>query len=305
MSTSYTPHELKDLILRRLGAPIVNVEVTEQQVYECIDRALELFGEYHYNGVNKTYIALYVGDDEKYKTGVFDLANENIFAITKIVRTNTNSSITTMDGSATYPWVSDFILGMTSFSGGGSCSKSFGPNAYGADLSYYTMLNQYWGMLQTALNPVPDFWYNDTTGQLKVIGNYKKDDLIIVEAYVKSYIPATASIGAYAGYGHAGGENSWSVSDAYDNPGRQIGGVRAGETSSLKQGSYNNRWVKDYATALVKELNGSILAKHQGMQLPGGVTVDGIRLIEEARLEKERLREELDLLDPPVGILIG
>ena len=39
--------------------------------------------------------------------------------------------------------------------------------------------------------------------------------------------------------------------------------------------------------------------------MPGGVTVDGMRLIEEARIEKERLREELDLLDPPFGILVG
>lgn len=63
--------------------------------------------------------------------------------------------------------------------------------------------------------------------------------------------------------------------------------------------------MKDYATALAKELNGQILARHQGMMLPGGVIIDGQRLIEEARLEKEALREELYLLDPPFGILVG
>ena len=49
------PRELKDAILRRLGAPVINVEVTEDQIYDCIQRALELYGEYHFDGVNKGY----------------------------------------------------------------------------------------------------------------------------------------------------------------------------------------------------------------------------------------------------------
>nr|DAF95453.1 MAG TPA: neck protein [Myoviridae sp. ctCo31] len=42
------PRQLKDLILRRLGAPVINIEITEEQIYDCIYRALELYGEYHY-----------------------------------------------------------------------------------------------------------------------------------------------------------------------------------------------------------------------------------------------------------------
>lgn len=300
------PQELKDEILRRLGAPIINVEVTTEQIYDCIQRALELFGEYHYDGLNKAYMSFYVGTDEVYKDGVFDLKNENVFAISKILRTNVGS-IVSMDGNATYPWVTDFIMGMTGFNGGNSCNKAYGPNAFGADLSYYTMIMQYWSMLQNMLSPMPDFWFNDSTGQLKVMGNFKKGDVIVCEVWVKSYVDVKPSIGAYAGYGYAGNQqsNAWTIGDVYNNADRQLTGYYAGENTSLKQGSYNNRWVKDYATCLVKELNGQILAKHQGLQLAGGVTVDGIRLIEETREEKLRLREELESMDPPVGILIG
>ncbi|MHC5924219.1 hypothetical protein ACYT6T_10650, partial [Streptococcus pyogenes] len=63
--------------------------------------------------------------------------------------------------------------------------------------------------------------------------------------------------------------------------------------------------VKDYAHILAKELLGQVLARHQGMQLPGGVTLNGERLIEEARLEKEYALEQLYLLDPPTGVLVG
>ncbi len=299
-----TPKQLKDYILMRLGAPIIKIEVTEAQVYQCIQRALELYGEYHYNGLNKTYMAVYIGDDEKYKNGVFDLSDENIFAVTQIIRGNTGLLLT-MDGSATYPWASDFILGMAGVNGC-SAAQSFGPSAYGANLSYYTTIMQYWTILQNMFNPVPDFWFNDDTGQLKLSGNFNKGDLIFLEVWVKSFVDTNPMVGSYAGYGYAqGDQNPWTISDQYNYAPKSVGGYYAGDNQGHKQGAFNNRWVKDYATALVKELNGSILAKHQGLQLAGGTTVDGVRLIEEARAEIEKLRDELDLLASPPGILMG
>ena len=305
---AYNPKELKDVILRRLGAPIINVEVTPDQIYDCIQRSLELFGEYHFDGLNKSYEVFFVGDDnEIYKNGVFDLSGKGIFAVTQILRTNVGS-LTSMDGNATYPWFTDFLMGMAGINGGmgSSCNKSYGPNAFGADLGYFTQLMTYRTMMQDMLNPMPDYWYNDATGQLKVMGNFQKNDVIVCEVFVKSFIDVPDMMSNTAGYGYAGScSSSPSLSDVYNNPSMAKGGQRAGEEDPLKQGSYNNRWVKDYATTLVKELNGQILAKHQGMSLPGGVTVDGIRLIEEAQREKEVLRQELELLDPPFGLLIG
>ncbi|QWY90529.1 putative neck protein [Escherichia phage 132] len=304
---SQNPKELKDVILRRLGAPIINVELTPDQIYDCIQRALELYGEYHFDGLNKGFHVFYVGDDEeKYKTGVFDLRGSNVFAVTRILRTNIGS-ITSMDGNATYPWFTDFLLGMAGINGGmgTSCNRFYGPNAFGADLGYFTQLTSYMGMMQDMLSPIPDFWFNSANEQLKVMGNFQKYDLIIVESWTKSYIDTNKMVGNTVGYGTAGPQDSWSLSERYNNPDHNLVGRVVGQDPDVKQGAYNNRWVKDYATALAKELNGQILARHQGMMLPGGVTIDGQRLIEEARLEKEALREELYLLDPPFGILVG
>ena len=301
------PQQLKDYILERLGAPIINIEVTESQIYQCIQRSLELYGEYHYNGLNRTFMTIYIGDDEKWTDGVFDLQNNNVFAVTKILRANSMTSLMTMDGTATYPWAQDFILGMTGFSNGCSSQRSFGPNAFGGDLGYFTMIMQYWNLMQKMFNPEPDYWFNDTTGQLKIIGNFKKGDFLVLEVWTKAYVDTGRAVGAYAGYGYAGSQepNNWGISDIYDNADRQQPGYYAGEESSLKHGAFNNRWVKDYATALVKHTNGQVLAKHQGMQLPGGTTVDGIRLIEESNIEILRLREELDSISPGCPILIG
>lgn len=307
---AHNPKELKDLILRRMGAPIVNVELTEDQIYDCIQRALELFGEYHFDGLNKGYQVIRIGNDEigqgQFKNGVFDLSNRNIFAITQIVRTNVGT-IVSMDGNATYPWFTDFLMGMAGINGGmgSSCNKSYGPNGFGADLGYFTQLMTYWSMMQDLLSPLPDYWYNDATGMLKVMGNFQIGDLIVVECWTKSYIDTDKMVGNTAGYGQAGPRDAWALADRYDNPDLALTGLIAGEDITVKQGSYNNRWVKDYAVVLAKELLGQILGKHQGMQLPGGVTINGERLIEEAMREKEALREELYLLDPPTGVLVG
>ena len=302
---SHNPKELKDLILRRLGAPVVHVEVTEQQIYESIQRALELYGEYHYDGVNKAYHVIRVESDDEYKHGVFDLSADNVFAITQIVQMKGSSlaGLMTMDGSTTYSWANDFILGMA---GNNQCSGFYGPMSVGGSLSYFTQISQYFDLMRDTFTPVNEFWYNDATGQLKIIGNFKKGDMIVLESFVFSYSDVDNSIASQAGYGTAGlGFTNNQLHHQYANPDNRISAFFAGQENVAKQGSYNNRWVKDYSTALVKEIQGTVLSKHQGLQLPGGVTVDGLRLIEEAKEEKRVLREELLLLDPGVPILRG
>lgn len=304
MGSAYNPKELKDEILMRLGAPVINIEVTEDQIFSCIQRALELFGEYHYNGVNRSYKVINLTEDNL--SGVFDLSNDNIFAVTRILRTNTNSLLTWGgDSNTPYQYVSDMIMGMAGVGSGSGCSSMYGPGSMGNGLSYYTQISQTWNMMQNMLTPVQDFYYNDNTGQLKINGSYKAGQIIVIEVYVRSFSDIRGSVTNTVGYGYVGNQDQWSLEQIYDNPDLRLTGQIVGDNSLVIQGSYNNRWVKDYATALVKEINGQVLAKHQGLQLSGGISIDGTRLLEESRLEKEMLREELYQLDPPCPILIG
>ena len=299
------PQQLKDEILRRLGAPIVKIEVTTDQIYDSIQRALELFGEYHYNGTNKTYIVLTLGDDNP--RNVFDLKDHHIFAITQVLRTNIGSLVT-MDGTAVYPWFTDFLMGLTGGSMGG-CSRSYGMNAYGADMGYFTQMMSYRTMMQDLLAPLPDYWFNDDTGQFTVHGQVNKNDIIVLEVMARSYVDVPSMVGNVAGYAMAGDPYNGSISqaDIFDNPYNAVaGGVRAGQGQQTNGGSsaYNNRWVRDYSTALVKEINGQVLAKMQGIQLLGGVTPDGTRLINEAKEEIANLRQELLLLSDAMPVLM-
>ena len=54
-------------------------------------------------------------------------------------------------------------------------------------------------------------------------------------------------------------------------------------------------FVKDYLTALIKEQWGQNMSKFEGMQLPGGVTISGRQMLEEAKTEQNELRERMRL----------
>lgn len=310
---SYTcnnPKELKDAVLRRLGAPIVNVEVTTEQVYDCIQRAIELYGEYHYEGLNKSYMTVML-TEEQAKNGLVVLPNSHsVFAVTKLLRYS--KGCLGSFGGTPYTWFTDFINGMAS--GAGNVNQ-YGPMAGIGGMGVYTQLMGYMNMMRDILDPIPDYWFNSVNGQLRLFGNFSAGHTIIMEVFVKSFVDLDSSHAVAGAKGFTAGKAGACTTgdgvtelDVYNDPFRQMTrDFRAGSSNGeyMNQNVYNVRWVKDFTTSLVKELNGTILAKHQGMQLPGGVTVDGVRLIQEAREEIENLRDELYGLEEPLPIILG
>jgi hypothetical protein len=58
---------------------------------------------------------------------------------------------------------------------------------------------------------------------------------------------------------------------------------------------WNDRWLKEYATALIKRTWGNNIKKFNGLQLPGGVTLQGDQIYNEATTEIERLEREMEV----------
>ena len=58
---------------------------------------------------------------------------------------------------------------------------------------------------------------------------------------------------------------------------------------------WNDRWLKEYATQLIKRSWGNNLSKFANLQLPGGVTLDGKTIQKEATDEIERLEKEMEM----------
>ena len=68
---------------------------------------------------------------------------------------------------------------------------------------------------------------------------------------------------------------------------------------------YGDSWLKHYTTALIKKQWGTNLKKFSGMSLPGGVTIDGDKLYQEAKDEIKELEEDLRNKSAPLEFMMG
>ena len=59
MSTSKPANrdEFKQYCLRRLGAPLLEINVAEEQIEDCVEMALQYYRDYHFDGTEKVYLA--------------------------------------------------------------------------------------------------------------------------------------------------------------------------------------------------------------------------------------------------------
>jgi len=68
---------------------------------------------------------------------------------------------------------------------------------------------------------------------------------------------------------------------------------------------YNETWIKHYTTALIKKQWAVNLKKFSGLQLPGGVSVDGPALYSEAVSEIKELEDEIMNKSAPLDFFLG
>jgi hypothetical protein len=76
-------------------------------------------------------------------------------------------------------------------------------------------------------------------------------------------------------------EGSFVIIEAYDI-------IDGDEYADL----WKDRWLQNYATALIKEQWGSNITKFENVQLMGGITFNGLQILNDAREERLRLEEQ-------------
>jgi hypothetical protein len=69
---------------------------------------------------------------------------------------------------------------------------------------------------------------------------------------------------------------------------------------------YNDRWLIEYTTQLIKRQWGANLSKFKDIQLPGGITYNGAEIWEQANTKIEELEKEvINSYSMPVMDMIG
>ena len=225
---------------RRLGDPVIEINVDEDQLEDRVDEALQYYQEYHSDATVRTYL--------KHQITSTDVTNEyipissDIIFVSKLfpISSSFNSSYNFFD--IKYQMMLNDIADLQNFAG---------------DLAYYEQMQQYLSMLDMKLNGTPQVQFSRRQNRLYIFGDFADEDIKAGE-----YIIAEV-------YQIVDPETYTSV--------------------------YNDMWIKEYTTSLIKQQWGQNLIKFEGMQLPGGVVLNGRQIYDDATNEIAQLRENLRL----------
>ena len=64
MAKPSTRQELIDYCLRRLGAPVLEIYVDDDQIDDLVDDAFQYFQERHFDGVERMYLKYEISQDD-------------------------------------------------------------------------------------------------------------------------------------------------------------------------------------------------------------------------------------------------
>jgi hypothetical protein len=247
MAAPNTRATFKDYILRKLGSPVIQINVSDEQVEDRVDEAISFWRDYHYNGSQLVYLKHQLTADDV--TNGYITLPQNILGIQGVFPFSSSISTSTGMFNVTYQFVLNNIQDMTSY-----------------NVQNYYMSMQHIEFMQEVLVGKPMIRYNKHVNKLFI----------------------DRSPGALI-------EGQYIIVEAYD--------VVDGETYS---DVWNDRWLQNYATVLVKENWGANLTKFNNMQLVGGVSFNGEQILQEAREERQRMEEEaLTSLQPLTYNFIG
>jgi hypothetical protein len=236
--------EFADYCLRRLGAPVIDINVDPDQVQDRIDDALQYWQDYHFDGLQKVYWIHYVTQpdiDQKY----LDLSNTQdsegnpmeIVGISRIFPLfDSQASVNMFD--LRYQLRLNELYDFTS-----------------ASYINYTLTQQHLRSLELMF-----------TGEVPIRFQRHMQKLFIDWAWGSGECPVGTVV----------------VAESYALINPDVYGK-----------VWNDRWLKEYATALIKRTWGANLKKFNNLQLPGGVTLNGDKIYDESFEEIKALEEQM------------
>jgi hypothetical protein len=304
MPTITTRAKFKDYCLRKLGFPVIQINVDDDQVEDRIDEALAFWADYHYDGTEKIYM--------KHKITAEDISRRWIYA----------------------PDAITFVTGVLPFDDSNSSINMFDlryqlrlHDLYDfTSVSYvsYEITMQHIRSLQLLFSGTPQFRFNRHLNKLFLDIDWDRDlqdgEYVIIECYRKlvpdtitltGTVTANISSNTLTGYGTIFDqevlENDFIT---IGNESKQIRNINSPSqitlvgpmslnvdnvtvTLSGVSDVWNDRFLKKYATALIKRQWGNNLKKFGGVALPGGVTLNGKEIYDEAEEEIKSIEEDM------------
>ena len=278
MAQPASRQELRDYCLRQLGAPVLEINLDDDQIDDAIDDALQYFRERHFNGAEKMYLKHEFTDDDVTR---FTTANETV--------TTSAPDAATWENRKNYLEIPEHVFGISKVYG---ISSNFVRNSlFGLNNQYYLMdLFSYTSGTGLAFGGV------DMVNYYMVKQHFETIDMIINTGSLVQFRFNTRQDRLYIDIDpNRVTKDQWLLIECY----------RALDPSTFTE-VFNDLFVKKYATALMKRSWGQNLIKFNGVTLPGGVSMNGRQLYEDALGEIAALMEDsLSTYELPPLDMIG
>jgi hypothetical protein len=113
MAQPTTRTEFKEWCLRKLGKPVIEINVDQDQVDDRVDEALSYYWDYHFDGTEKTYLKHQVTSDDK--TNKYITVPENIIGVISIFDLSTNIATSSGMFNVQYQFVLNNIYDLTNY----------------------------------------------------------------------------------------------------------------------------------------------------------------------------------------------
>jgi len=255
MAEPATRETLKQYCLRALGQPVIEINVDDDQLEDRIDEAVQYFQQYHYDGIRRTYLKYQYTQTDKTR-----ITSDVSESVTK------NSVTSTWKEGQGYIVVPDSVISVINifpFSNKGNLNLF--------DVRYQMRLNDLYDFSSTSIINYDtvlrhlDFLDHILVGEKPIRFNQHDNRLYIDMDWTNDL-----QVGEYI------------VIEAY----RKLDPATYTDV-------FNDIYLKRYTTALFKKQWGANLSKFGGVQMIGGVTLNGQQIYMEAMQDVEKLETEI------------
>ena len=284
MATPSSRSELADYCKRQLGAPVLEINIADEQVEDIMDDAIQFFQERHFDGVSQSFLKYKISQDDIDR----GLANMRGTSGDKRTGITTETATTEIVGVSTtftfyensnYLQVPPEIIGVTKifhYDGANTITNNM------FSVKYQLFLNDiyFWGATEMLTYAMTKTYLEDInfllTTQKQIRFNQRMDRLYLDIDW------GGVTVGDYF------------VIDCF----------RALNPHDYAR-VYNDSFLKRYTVALMKRQWGQNLLKFQGVKLPGGVELNGRQIYDDAQKDLEIIREQMSNMYelPPLDMI--
>ena len=284
MSKPATRQQLIDYSLRKLGAPVLEINLDDDQIDDLVDDALQYFNERHFDGVEEMFLKHEFTQDEIDRgKAASNAESTNTAGIVTTTGTSTpisgyGSTTTSFVENSNFIQIPDSVIGIekifkfnTSAISGGMFSikyQLFLNDLYyfnSVELLQYSMVKSYLEDIDFLLTPERQVRFNKKQNRLYLdmdFNSIREGDFIVINC-------------------------------------QRI--LNPDDFTKI----YNDMFLKMYLTAIMKRQWGQNLIKFRGVKLPGGLELNGREIYEDGQRDLEfaltKLKEEYEL--PPLDFI--